>query len=471
MISNSLLTRLLLAVGMLAITVVCAMALSARHWTHAEFNKFQRHALTQPSRQQATEVASLLGERCCSPESMQRAVAELDADQAILVVDSAGRLITAAGSVVSGFHLRQIQTRMEEGALRMSGLRESAGKSRLMTLQIRGPASARVTMADGRPAWVYVIRVPEQNAPEPAAVFLGSLDRRLLLVASLVGVLALGAVWVIARRFVKPIGELNEAARDIARGNLARRVDAEGSDEVAALARTFNTMASELQRQQMLQRHLVQDIAHELRTPLTALQCRLETMLDGFAVNVRQTLGDATEEVKHLSRLLDDLQDIAIAETRQLDLRITTISMAEVTLSAVRVAGLEHDPRLRMEIDGGLQVQADVVRARQVMINLLTNARRHTPTDGEIIVRASRESDAVTVEVRNTGSSLDAEQLQRIFDRFYRGDPARQRATGGTGLGLTIVKHFVEAHGGEVSAASDSTSVTIRFTLPAGPAR
>jgi signal transduction histidine kinase len=119
--------------------------------------------------------------------------------------------------------------------------------------------------------------------------------------------------------------------------------------------------------------------------------------------------------------------------------------------------------------NSGLRGHADSVRARQVVINLLTNAGRHTPPGGEITVHASRRAQAILVEVWNTGSSLDAEQLQRVFDRFYRADPARQRMTGGTGLGLTIVKYLVEAHAGSVSAASDASGVTIGFTLPAAP--
>jgi signal transduction histidine kinase len=466
MISNSLLTRLLLAVGMLAITAVCAMALSARHWTRTEFKRYQQQELTQSSRRRETHIASLLSGDCCSDQSLRRALAELDPDQMIVVVDPQGRLITAAGPLMPANQARNIQTRMQDGVLWISGVHQDAGATRNLSLRFHKPVSAHITLTDGRSALVYLIRGPNPNAREPASVFLGSIDRSLLLAASLVGLLALGALWIIAKRFVKPIGELNAAARDLARGHLARRVNADGSDEVAALARTFNTMAAELERQQMLQRHLVQDIAHELRTPLTALQCRLETLLDGFAVDSRQSLEDSANEVRHLSRLLDDLQEIAIAETRQIELRISDVSIADVALSAVRVVGSEQDARLRMQIDPALQARADIVRTRQVVINLLTNAKRHTPADGEIMIRAARRAEFVLVEVRNTGSSLDADQLRCVFDRFYRGDPARQRVTGGTGLGLTIVKHLVEAHGGEVSATSDATSVTIRFTLP-----
>jgi signal transduction histidine kinase len=472
MIFSRLETRLLFAVGLLAVAAVCAVAFSARHLTRVEFRKLQQHERSPVAAQRAANAASILAGRCCASDVMRRAVAELAPDQAIIVVDVQGRLVTSAGPGIRTASLQRIETRTESGVLRVSGAYEDSGRARMMSLQIRGPPTVpRVTLMDGRSASVYVISIPRMDGLEPAAAFLGSVDRRLLLASCLVGALALGLVWVIARRIAGPISQLNEAAAGIARGNLAHRVDVSGSDEVAALSRTFNTMAAELERQQMLQRHLVQDVAHELRTPLTALQCRLETLLDGLATDPRQALEGATEEVRHLSRLLDDLQEIAIAESRQLKLRIAETPVAEVVLSAARVAGLEHDSRLRVNVDNSLSVHADAVRIRQVIINLLTNAKRHTPSDGEIMVRASRTADVVAVEVRNTGSALDAEQLRRVFDRFYRGDPARQRTTGGTGLGLTIVKHLIAAHGGEVHAASDATGVTIGFTLPATPNR
>ncbi len=164
----------------------------------------------------------------------------------------------------------------------------------------------------------------------------------------------------------------------------------------------------------------------------------------------------AQEQVRHLTRLLDDLRDLAIAEAGQLDLRISDVSIGDIFRSAVRLAGLEHDSRFRLQVDSDLMARVDPVRARQAVINLLTNAGRHTPTEGAIKVSAFRAAQGILVEVWNSGSSLSAEQLPRVFDRFYRADPARQRLTGGSsGLGLTIVKSIVEAHGGSVTAASD----------------
>jgi signal transduction histidine kinase len=465
---SSLQTRLLLAVSVLALAAVGAVALSARQWTRTEFRKFQDHQQRRSSDRTTTraeEVAFALSARCCAAEAMNRAGAMLGAGEAIVVVDERGALIAAGGP--GAVNLRTIHTRLEEDVLYVDAVRAHNGAIEDISLHFRGRPPRRIATTDGRPAHVHVIPIPPADAMEPAAVFLGSVDRRLLAATGLVGALALVMTWTIARRITRPIDELGRAARDLADGKLSRRVETGGSDEIAELARSFNTMASELQRQQVLRRNLVHDVAHELRTPLTALQCRLETILDGLAVDPRQTLAGANEEVRHLSRLVDDLHELAIAEARELRLSIGDVSLVDVTRSAVRAAGLENDGRLRLEIDASLAARADAMRVRQVLLNLLTNADRHTPPDGDIFVRAARSGNDIGVHVQNTGSSLEAEQLERIFDRFYRVDPARQRTTGGTGLGLAIVKHLVEAQGGRVSAASDATGVALTFTLPA----
>jgi signal transduction histidine kinase len=283
-----------------------------------------------------------------------------------------------------------------------------------------------------------------------STAFLGSLDRRLLAATGLVGLLALGITLAIARSIVRPLGDLRAAARELGRGNLARRVAPRGGREVSDLAHAFNAMASELDRQQALRQTLVHDVTHELRTPLTALRCRLETALDGLSPDPRGTLKDLHEEVLHLGRLVDDLQELALAEARELRLDIPQVRLDEVIQSALRAAGLESDSRLHQEVGPGLGARGDTVRIRQILLNLLTNANRYTPSDGSIVVRGGTAGGEAFVEVRNTGSRLDDEQLRRLFDRFYRTDPSRQRVTGGTGLGLAIVKHLAEAQGGRV---------------------
>ena len=467
---SSLQTRLLLTVSMVAVAAVVAVALSARQWTRVEFRRFQERqherSLERRAPPDVAAITSVLDGRCCSSEAMDRAASSLGAREAILVLDEGGRLIATAGPGAAG--LEQVSTRIEAEEMYVEAMRNRAGVSESVELRFKGEA-AWITTVDGRRAQVHVVPLPPADLPAPAEVFLVSVDRRLLAATALVGALAIAVTWVLARRIVRPIGELGAAARDLSAGNLSRRVDPCGSDEIGRLAVSFNAMASELERQHMLRRDLVHDVAHELRTPLTALRCRLETVRDGLAGDPVRALAGAAEEVGHLSRLVDDLQEVAKAEARELLLTFERVPIAHVARSALAAAGLEGDARVTFEIDPSLTVRGDAVRLRQVLLNLLTNAARHTPAGGTIAVRAARVNGDVAISVRNTGSTLTAGQAARVFDRFYRGDPARQRATGGTGLGLAIVKHLVEAHGGRVDASSGPDGVTFTVRLPSGP--
>jgi two-component system sensor histidine kinase BaeS len=304
---------------------------------------------------------------------------------------------------------------------------------------------------------------------QPANQFLGSVDRRLLIITATVGALALIVTWAVARRIGRPIAELNRATRDFARGDFSRRLKSDGADELGDLARSFNHMAAELERQQSLRRNLVRDVAHELRTPLTSLRCRLETVIDGLAPDPRPAVVQANEEVAHLSQLVADLEELARAEAGELALSISDVAVADVVRSSVRATGLEADRRLRLELDESVAARADAMRVRQIVVNLLTNADRHTPAAGRITVRTRRaagdEARAV-IEVHNSGSALTSEEAGRVFDRFYRADPSRQRSTGGSGLGLAIVKHLSEVQDGTACASSDETGVTFTITLP-----
>jgi len=297
-------------------------------------------------------------------------------------------------------------------------------------------------------------------------MFLGSVDRSLLLVTTLIAAIALLATWILTRRIAEPIEELRGAARDLARGNLGRRVDIRGSGEIAELSRSFNAMAEELENLQTLRRNLVHDVVHELRTPLAALRCRLDSVTDGVAADPRKEIAGANDEIDHLSRLVEDLHELALAEARDLKLTIVEVPLKPILESAGRAASLETDSRLRMMLENGLVVRGDAVRLRQIVLNILSNAARYTLTDGVIAVSASHRGKETVVEVHNTGSHLTPPEIARVFDRFYRADPSRQRASGGTGLGLSIVKNPVEAHGGRVWGWSDDLGVSFGFALP-----
>jgi signal transduction histidine kinase len=484
---SSLQTRLLLAVGALAVVAVAAVAIAVRQGTRQEFFRFQdveRRMQSAGTSELAPQLAADLDGRCCEAAALRGASSRLTRTLVLLIVDGdTGALLASAGAPVARFDA--VTTRSDGRSLTIDAEQRGATPHKIRLAFVL--AGAPLRLADGRAARAYVVPFPDAEGDRNAAVFLGSLDRRLLAATGLVGLLALAVTWALARGIVRPLAELRAATSDLARGHLSRRVTPSGSGEVAELGRAFNAMARELERQQALRQSLVHDVAHELRTPLTALRCRLETVLDGLSPDPARAVRDLHEEVLHLGRLVDDLQDLALAEARELRLNLTDVPLADVVASAIRAAGLDGDARVRLDLSPGLSVRADSLRVRQIVLNILTNAARHAPAGGVIELRAARGTlppasgpstlpasavpgfslADVSVEVRNTGSHLDPEQLARVFDRFYRADPSRQRTTGGTGLGLAIVKHLVEAHGGRAWAVSDEDSVTIGFALPA----
>lgn len=463
----SLQTRLLLVVGVVALSAVAIVAVAARLGTRVEFDKFQSLERTRADDKPTTtsaELAATLDRKCCGRDAVDAAVAKLKSGEALIVFDAAGRSIMSAGH---GVDVGGASATFLNDTLSITTKARLPGIAQGMSVLLRGVPYSAITLANGEPATVHVVMWPRDDGPSPAKEFMGSIDRRLIAVALIVGAVALLATWVVARRIGGPIAELNRATKDLARGDFSRRVAANGADEVGELARSFNHMAAELERQQSLRRNLVHDVAHELRTPLTSLRCRLETVIDGLAPDPRPAVVQANEEVAHLSQLVADLEELAYAEAGELALSIGAVKLADVVRSSVRVAGLEQDPRVVLRLDDEAVARGDAMRIRQIVVNLLTNAARHTPSGGRITLTVRRDGARAVIDVHNTGSSLNKDEASRVFDRFYRADPARQRATGGSGLGLAIVKHLAEVQNGAACATSDERGVTFSISLPA----
>ncbi len=463
--------QLLLTVGLVALAAVAAVGIASRYRTRQEFGRLrdlERRDAAGRVDALAGALAGRLDGRCCRPDQLAEARGALGGDLVLLVLGDDGRVAGSEGSALAGLDrltARRLGPELEIDASRGD---EATGLERITLRFLQKGAALRTQ--DGGPARLYVLPFPRQSGEREAA-FLGTLDRELVGATVLAGLAALGATWLIARRMVRPLARLAAASRAIAAGRFGERVTPGGGREVRELASAFNAMAGELERQQSLRRRLVTDVAHELRTPLTALQCRLEALQDGLAADPSVAVAQAHDEVRHLTRLVADLHELALAEARELRLETEDVPLDRVAASAVAAAGLESDPRLELAVPAGVWARGDAARLRQMLLNLLTNAARHTPPDGRIAVRAEAERDGVAVTVANTGSRLEPSDAARIFERFYRADPARQRHTGGSGLGLAIVKQLAEAQGGAVRARSDDAGVEVGFTLPGGRGR
>lgn len=327
-----------------------------------------------------------------------------------------------------------------------------------------------------------MIRRLQRDTGDPlSAGYTSAVNRSLALGAGAAGLAALIATLFVARRILGPVEALTTAAQTLARGDLSGRVPVQTRDEIGTLARTFNTMADALARQEELRRHMVNDVAHELRTPLTNIRGYLEALRDGIAKPNRAMIESLHEEALLLNHLIDDLQELALAEAGQLrlDRRVTALApLAEQATTAAHPVAEGRGLTLRTELPSKpVQAEIDPERISQILRNLLSNALTHTPDGGTITLRVcaehqnmecDKEQNGLLIQVSDTGLGIAPEHLPFIFDRFYRADRSRTRATGGTGLGLAIVKQLVELHGGRIWAESIVGSGTvISFTLPA----
>lgn len=272
------------------------------------------------------------------------------------------------------------------------------------------------------------------------------------------------------RHVATPVGDMMEAAGRVAEGDYTVRVAERGPREVRALARAFNAMTERLAAHDEQRRDLLADVTHELRTPLTVIQGNLEGLLDGIYPRDDTHLQPILDETRVLSRLIDDLRTLALAESGALRLEKEPTDLAVLASEIVTsfqaqadAAGIELSTDAVPDLP---MLDVDPARIRQVLENLIANALRYTPSGGTIRVRCYNGDDTrVTLEVADTGKGIPRAELEHIFDRFYKSPDSR-----GAGLGLAIAKNLVAAHGGEISAESElGKGTTIRFGLPVGP--
>jgi two-component system, OmpR family, sensor histidine kinase BaeS len=239
------------------------------------------------------------------------------------------------------------------------------------------------------------------------------------------------------------------------------------ADEIAELGRAFNSMASRLSTNERLRQQMVSDVAHELRSPVTNLRCTLEAMQDGLTAMDRAGIDVLHEETLFLQRLIADLQDLALAEAGRLDLQSAPVDVGNALRRAAAALGNGTGAPITLTMEPDVPaVIGDAGRLEQVCRNLLSSARQHTPVSGRIEASVARApGNEVRIEVADSGEGIDAAHLPLVFDRFYRADGSRSRATGGAGLGLAIARQVVLARGGRVTAESDGLGKGSRFTV------
>ena len=285
-------------------------------------------------------------------------------------------------------------------------------------------------------------------------------------------VLALAMVQLLAHGMTRPLREMVAAARAMARGDYGRRVTATSRDEVGELARAFNMMAAELAEVDRMRRDLVANVSHELRTPIGALQAVLENLVDGVEPVGQATLEATLRQVERLGDLVEQLLDLSKLESGAVPLarmRVTARSLIDEVVREWRVQGYDRRVELGVTIDPpSLSLDVDPARIHQVLANLVANAVRHSPEGGCVNLTARGNGGATVLEVADQGPGIPAGEAERVFERFYRSDPARSSGDGGSGLGLAIARWIVELHGGAIRAeAAHPHGCRIVVELPA----
>jgi signal transduction histidine kinase len=281
-------------------------------------------------------------------------------------------------------------------------------------------------------------------------------------------VVSLVVIQLLAHGMVLPLREMVSATRAMASGDYNQRVTATAQDEVGSLARSFNTMASKLEEVERQRRELVANVSHELRTPIAALRAQLENLADGVEALDPVAVSAMLRGTERLSRLVDQLLELSQFESGAIRIDRQNFLVSEVIQdAAAEVRPVNTDVRIVTEAVNGLVGAGDPERIHEVLTNLLTNAVRHSPAGGEVKVRGAPIPGGVRIEVSDAGIGVPPDDIERIFDRFYRVDAARTSGAGGAGLGLAIARSIAELHGGSIRAESQvPTGCRIVFDLP-----
>jgi two-component system sensor histidine kinase BaeS len=319
----------------------------------------------------------------------------------------------------------------------------------------------------------YIGVLSPKHFPHPMQVrFLSQQKLALVLGASGVVLIIIIISFPLARRLVKPIQEMAAATHDIASGKYTSRISFSSTDEMGQLARDFNAMALTLEKNEKERRQWVADISHELRTPVAVLQGEIEALLDGIHNITPETILSLHAETMRLKRLVEDLYQISLSDLGALTYRKENLDMVEVLRDSIESYRAEFNCKgiaLKENIPSDTKAIgfADRERLRQLFMNLLENSLRYTYVGGILEIRAEVSGDFITIEFQDSKPGVSVEDMERLFERFYRVEGSRNRSSGGAGLGLTISKKIVDAHEGIISAHSSPLGgLLIRISMP-----
>jgi two-component system sensor histidine kinase BaeS len=319
-------------------------------------------------------------------------------------------------------------------------------------------------------AHVVMVAMEQGESASHAYAMFDASVRDVLVIAIAVAVIAsLVLAAVLSRMITRPLADIGAAARRLAGGDLSIRVPRANPDELASLADSFNQMAAELEESERQRRDIIANTAHELRTPLTNLEGYLEAIRDGVIEPDQATYESLLEETERLARLARSLDDLALGDAAHKRAHPVDVDLAALLNAGTELARPTFEARhltLQRHWPQPLPARADPDQFAQVLANLIQNAARYAPQGGTVILSAEQRDDTVLVSLSNGGEGIPAEDLPHLFERFYRVEKSRDRALGGAGIGLAIVKQLVEGWGGRVGAESTSGRTRFWFSLP-----
>ncbi|SFE91033.1 His Kinase A (phospho-acceptor) domain-containing protein [Bacillus sp. OV194] len=277
--------------------------------------------------------------------------------------------------------------------------------------------------------------------------------------------------YFVARKLSRPLVQMRMAAEKMAKGDLNVRVNTQGNDELQELGLSLNQLASQLDMQETARKNMTSDIAHELRTPLATLKSHLEAVEDGIFEATPERMHSFKEEIERLILLVQDLEQLTNLEAPDFVLEKKPEDVDQViqqSIKPLKESYLQKGVRLSYSHPSNIKLSLDKKRMVQVMINLLTNALKFTPVGGSVVISTNAEDNAATITIKDTGTGIPTDDVKKVFERFYRSEKSRNRKYGGSGIGLTIAKQLVEAHGGTIwitSVPLEGTKVFIRLPI------
>jgi signal transduction histidine kinase len=456
---DSLRLRLLIAITLVAAIALVAVGLFSTQNTQVEFQRLQRPASVAVPPDALSRIQRWYDDH----HSWSRVEPALQQQDAQLFLFTMGRRFVAA----SNSAVRDASLSPGNPPTLRARVMQAGPLSQEEQLVLHDPPSAVIRDRAGvAVGMIYAAPLPDLHAQNPVAM----LTKRLWLAILCALLAAVFAAWLLARQILAPITALSDATTAMQAGDLSRRIPVEGPKEIAQLAQRFNALSEHLARSEALRKRMISDIAHELRSPLTNIRGIVEAIEDGHLPPDASSLRSLGEETTSLAHLVNDLQDLSLADAGQLKVQMNDVAIDECVRGVVEsfssVARMENvDIQVRSQ--GAVRVPADAARLRQVVGNLLTNAIRVAPAQSRIRISIDGGENDVRVSVRDEGPGVPEGELDAIFERFYRTDESRSRARGGAGLGLAIVKQLVRAHGGSARAVNNAErGATFSFTLP-----